>query len=210
MYRDQNEQDQQDAANLTSSDPSIVLETIRRVASAGIRDEYQMQNDHARAQAVAAHAFYQFVRDNPRLDNQANESVIRSWCHEKHALIKLDSIKLAVAALGSQLAIKPQPPVPPPPTQAELNVKENDRLLNSSPMALHRELKANDRIRAGIVDNAPVVIPYTGKQLLQMDSRTLRALMTHTNGQDRQNGAVRRAINKIISDYIAARDERRN
>jgi hypothetical protein len=207
MYRDQSErdlQDQQDSANLTSSDPSVVLETIRRVASAGVREEYEMQNDHARAQAAAAQAFYQFFRDNPRLNIQANEVLIRQWCHEKHASIKADSIKLAVTALGNQLAVKPLPPVPPPPTQAELAAKENKRLLNSSPNSLHRELRKNDRAR--VADNAPVLIPYTGKELLQLPARVLRNLMSFDNGQDRQNGAVRRAVNKLIADYILERD----
>jgi hypothetical protein len=69
----------------------------------------------------------------------------------------------------SLVSIKPLPPVPPPPTQAELAAKENERLLNSSPGSLQRELKKNDRAR--VADDDPVVIPYTGKELLQLPAR---------------------------------------
>jgi hypothetical protein len=171
------------------------------VASEGIREEYQLQNDHAQNAVLASQSFYFFFRDNPRLDLQANEALIRDWCREKHALIKPDSIQLAVSALGSQLAMKPLPPVPPAPTQAELAAKENERLLAATPESLHREIRKNDRAR---IADAPVAIPYTAKEILAMPSRVLRSLISYPNGTDRPG--YRKAVNDILAAHSAQRN----
>jgi len=194
-------QDVQDGENLRSGDPTVVLETIRRVASSGIREEYELQNDRVRAQAIAAQALYQFFRDNPRLAIQANENLIRSWCADKHAAIKADSIALAVDALGSQLAMIPLPPVPPPPTPQELAATENERLQNSSPSSLHREIRKHDQRWAA---TPTITIPYTAKELLAMPSRVLRNLISYPDGSDRPG--YRKAVNDILAAHSAQRN----
>jgi hypothetical protein len=196
VKQEQIDQNIQDDLAIDGGQPETAAAAIRRQVALGIREGFHAEVQEQQAEANAAHTFYNFFKTHPELNCLANEGILRDWCREHLILISLDAVDIAYQACRQMMAVKPpDKPAPPLLTPAELVRKENKRLLGMSKKDLWAEVKHSHAQQTPIIE-----IPYTAKELKSMQPRVLRDLISFPNGQDRENGAVRDAVNKILAE----------
>jgi hypothetical protein len=198
LIQDEAEQNLQDDLDIDHGYPETAAAAIRRQVALGIREGFHAEVQQQQAEATAAHTLYQFFKIHPELNCLANEGILRHWCREQSILVSGDAINLAYEACRHMLAVKPPDKPTPPLTPAEQVRKENKRLLGMSKKDLWAEVK-----RTHAAQIPTIKIPYSAKQLKAMQPRVLRDLISFPNGQDRENGAVRAAVNRILAEDAA-------
>jgi hypothetical protein len=89
--------------------------------------------------------------------------------------------------------------IAPPPQQTpdEFRLAENKRLRESTPLQLHREIRASHKYIEPTIE-----LGFNAKQFKQTDARTIRAIISYPNGADRPG--VRQAINLMLRNAAAA------